>query len=233
MIVDVTAVVENGKRRAPGVPRDTRRPLRLVAGADVTMRILLLEPDGTPMPLAYQNGDALLVTARTDVDGAKFFGVFASADPTMRGRHLVQIAGATTKRIGIRRGVWDVWLGKSGGLSFEPVVRLSELYVEPRAYDGAITVAQPIASSGGQSRRFVALIGPGLGPFTVVIPPAAGGAFGDTNYKTTSYVFTDTTKSDAPLKFPDVGRTTSTFQVVADGVLDANTPVVITLDSFA
>lgn len=232
MIVDVTAVWETGKRRAPGVPRDTRRPLRLVAGADVTMRITLLEPDGSPVALNFGAADTLLVTGRFGVGGAKMFGVYAAADVAQRGRYSAKLAGSVTRRAGGRRGSWDVWLGKSGGLSFDPVVRLSELYVEPRAYDGSITVAQQIPSSGGQSRRFVALIGPGLGPFVVVIPPGAGGPFGDTNYKVTSYVFTDPTKGDSPLKFPDTGKTTGTFQVFANGILDAGTPVVMTLDSF-
>lgn len=127
-VVNVTAVLDDGSRRAPGIPLDTRRPLRLVASEDAVVKIALVTPDGAPVALDLANGDSLVVAVRETSSSTPRLSVGAVRQVSRRrGLYVATIAAGALRQVAGRTVQWFMTATR-GGKSFR-VVGVSELRV--------------------------------------------------------------------------------------------------------
>jgi hypothetical protein len=106
-MTEIVAVLQNGKRRAPGIPWDARGVLDIVVGEDATITVHLVEPDGTPVVLDFPSGDKITMTARPSASASPWATIALVATAT-RGVYAAPIPASTFKPVGAALGVCDV-----------------------------------------------------------------------------------------------------------------------------
>lgn len=106
-------VYDDGSRPyGSGLPIDQRRPLRLIAGEDVTLLIELVNPLGAPVLLG--SGESLQWTARTLMAPAArpLLNKQSTAD---RNKYKIAIAAADTRAILPQRATHELWAIRGAG----------------------------------------------------------------------------------------------------------------------
>lgn len=126
MIADWVCVFDDGHRPyAPGLSPDQRRPLRLVAGENVTIRVKLVNPAGAPVELGAGH---LAWNARTTPVPASRKLLTRQATRSGAGVYEIAIAAADTGAIAPQRAVHDLWAVTADGERIN-IFPLSELVI--------------------------------------------------------------------------------------------------------
>lgn len=127
----LTGVVENGITRAPTIPKDTSRALRLVRGESTVVILTVFYPDGTRASAA----DAVLTIKKSSEQRSVSTGqgllVSGVVSTVQNNRTEFTITSAQLLTLQPGRYVYDIWLDRDP-LRYR-VVDLSELWLEPVA----------------------------------------------------------------------------------------------------
>lgn len=127
MVLDLTGILETGVPRQAGITENPRRTLRIPLGADVTLRLRVLTPDGALLSLVgatlvwsvkRRPSDGQVIISKTGVAG-----VGADAGSTV-----FTLIPFDTRLISPGLYGYDIWLTQGG--KRDPVVPLSPLQFE-------------------------------------------------------------------------------------------------------
>lgn len=133
-------VFDDGTRRRPGVPVDSRQALVIPRGASATLRIELVTPSGVPVELALSGTDRLRLSVRRLGGTDPEFAVDATAVTGGDGRpglYQFALTPAMTAELAQSRYAFDVWARRGVGTIVQ-VIGLSELRLAPRAASRSI-----------------------------------------------------------------------------------------------
>lgn len=233
MVIDLIGVLEDGTSpRAPWVPRDTRRALRVSAGESVTVRLRVVRPTGAPVELGVDDDIVLSARSRTARPSRAFVTRVAVAAEGGPDRYEVSIPAADTQYLGGERGVFDVWLSRASGERFQ-IVDVGTFDIDPVANVPTAAPAAPVpgaaATQDGTERSF-----PWTAPTTATTQTVAipGTGMRDASYAIAGFHLRDAAPGDGvhpDAHFPVAGRTAVSFQVVTDSPIRAGSVYDVTL----
>jgi hypothetical protein len=124
MLLSLVGVLEDGGVRSPHVPINPRTTLNMTLGADVTLSVRVVRPNGQPVV-----GGTLTWTVKkkaTDMQ-ASFTKAGDCKDPTT-----FTVTPADTKRLTPGLFIYDVW-HTAADHTRNAVVPFSSLFIEPAA----------------------------------------------------------------------------------------------------
>lgn len=129
MVIELTGVVDVPGPRGAGVPPDPRRALRIVRGADVTVRLRVVRSSGVAYLVA---GASLTMTIRKNPRQLPAIFKTAVANPLF-GSNVADftLSPADTKSLTPGTFGWDAWVTDGGART--PVIPYSACVVEPTA----------------------------------------------------------------------------------------------------
>lgn len=126
-------MLDDGEPYAPGIPPDQRRPLVIVAGDAVTIRIELVTPAGAPVVLG--DGESLAWTARTlDAAPRRLITKAATEAAPGSGRYVLELTTAETRLLPAGRAVHDLFALRGAARSV--VIPPSELVIARSSLGG-------------------------------------------------------------------------------------------------
>lgn len=155
MILFLSGVLVTQADPAPGVARNPRKALSFPLGADVTVRLQVVDSSGAPVPLDGAGTSAVLTIKRAPSAVDKLLSVPGELpgplDPDVVGVMMFQIT-ALAQRSAFVEGpgqvCYDVWLTRSGRR--DAVVPVSPMYVEPGVADIVIPTNGVITNAGSR-----------------------------------------------------------------------------------
>lgn len=126
MLIKLVGVLDDGRRRDPNLPAYTAQEITIPSGADASVQVQLVYPDGTPMKVT---GDYTLTVKQSPF--ALRVGIGFTKSGTRVG-DLVTFTLADTDTIVMppRRYVYDVWLTDADGARSQ-LVAVSPFIVLP------------------------------------------------------------------------------------------------------
>lgn len=226
MVIDLIGVLEDGTvPRAPWVPRDTRRAIRVTAGESVTVRLRAVRPTGAAVELVEDDVIRLSARSRTARPSRALVtrdAVKATGGPD---RYQVTIPAADTVHLGGEHGVLDIWLEHADGRRSQLVDVCPFDVAAAAAVPGVMPAAPAPGSAAPQdgTERSFAWVAPADGVFTsgryvstVAIP---GSGMRDATYVIAGFHLRTPTPGDGPhpdAEFPIVDRTVNQFTVTTD-----------------
>lgn len=111
MRVALLAVVENGDRRSPEVPANTRQTLQAARGSDLLVRATVVTPGGIRVDLGAAGTSLVLTVKRKTSDGSATLSKTGSVQPLVgKGVADFSFVAADFKNLTPGRYVFDVVL---------------------------------------------------------------------------------------------------------------------------
>jgi len=134
MFADWTCAYDSGDRPyAPGIAIDQRRPLHIVAGDAVTIRIALVTPTGAPVVLG--DGEHLVWMAKSlGEPSRKLLSKQSTVTAPGSGRYQIALATAETRLLAPGRAVHDLFAIR--GSARVVVIPLSDLVIARSSLGG-------------------------------------------------------------------------------------------------
>ncbi len=127
MILKLTGVLEDGNPKAPSVPLNPRRTLTWPQGTDVTVEVLCLKTDGSPVALDGPNAKVQMQVKRdprsNSADLSKTVTTLSSGVASF------SFTATEQKQLSPGRFYFDVWLTTDAGKR-DALVPISPLLLE-------------------------------------------------------------------------------------------------------
>lgn len=184
MFIDLVAVLDDGARPWAGwVPARPRRALAITRGEDVTFKIDLVNPLGSPVDLDIGGADSMVLTARTPfergVRGARKIVERSAAKAAARGRgkYDLVVPGLDTRFLPAMALAWDVQVTRPTGHSvvvYPGRWLLGDSMAAPTGTPPAPTVPGDLAATQDQRERSFVWTWSATGPSDVVTIPGTG-----------------------------------------------------------
>jgi hypothetical protein len=136
MYVDWRCVYDDGERPyAPGIPEDQRRPLRIVTGDTVIVRVELVTTAGAPVVLGAGEYLAWMAKSLATPASRKLLAKQATAGATGSGRYVLTLTTAETRLLPVGRACHDLFAIRGDARSI--LVPMSELVIARSSLGGA------------------------------------------------------------------------------------------------
>jgi hypothetical protein len=135
VFVDWRCVFDDGTRPfAPGIDQEQRRPLRIVTGDELVIRVELITPGGAPV--ALDAGEVLAWMAKTVGEPSRrILAKQSTSGPPGSGRYLITIPTAETRVLPVGAAVHDLFAIR--GDARHVVIPISALVIARSSLGGA------------------------------------------------------------------------------------------------